>query len=156
MLRRRLRCRPSNGFSLIEVLLAVLLMGSALSGLGHLIVLAVRANASARASTMAVALATQKMEELRAGVDWEPIGGSIQVSVAGFSDTLDDRGAPAGNDAAFVRRWSVEPLPSEPLRSRVLRVRVVHVAGAADRVPPWPARGVDDTRLLTVATARER
>lgn len=147
----------SRGFSLIEVLVAVALVAGAVAGLGQLVTMAMRANAAARAATVSAVLATQKMEQLRAEQPWLLPGGSIQSDEAGFVDFFDGRGQPADPTAvAFVRRWSVAPLASEPVRSRVLRVRVVRVEGRADQVPAWPRVGLNESRLATVVTERER
>lgn len=158
------RCRvwcggAARGFSLVEVLVALALVGGALAGLGQLIGISVRANVSAQAATVSAVLAEQKMAQLRADVDRAPVGGSLQQDVDGFVDFLDAQGRAVADPAAgvlFVRRWLVGPAPFDPVRTRVLRVRVTHVSGSAAGVPTWPGLGRDESRLLTMVTARER
>jgi len=56
----------SRGFSLLEVLVATTIMLVGVAGLAQSFVLASRANRAARTTTVAVLLAEQKMEQLRA------------------------------------------------------------------------------------------
>ena len=155
--RRSTRSRRPDGFSLIEVLVAVLLVGGTIAALGQLVMMASRANAGARAATIAAVLATQKMEQLRADADRLAIGGSLQADIPGYADALDAEGLPsASQSVSFVRRWAIAPLPFDPLGSRVLRVRVLRIPGASGTVPAWPGMAPDESRLLTVITAKER
>jgi prepilin-type N-terminal cleavage/methylation domain-containing protein len=150
----------ADGFSLVEVLMAIALLAGALASLAQLLAMAVRANASAEATTLSAVLAVQKMEQLRGEGLLGPPGGSLQADAAGFADYLDAEGAAAAGDGSrgvsFVRRWVVEAAPFDPGRSRVLRVRVFSVRGKASDAPAWPNTGLDETRLLTVITGRER
>lgn len=162
MVKRR-SIPDSRGITLVEVVVALGLLSGAIVTLAQLSGLAVRANLSARVATLAAVLAAQKMEQLRAlpGVEQQPPGGSVQTDIAGFFEHFDGVGRPmpAGSSApmpaVFVRRWSIERLPSEPARSRVLRVRVIPVSPYATE-PGWPRRQADESRILTVITARDR
>lgn len=149
----------SRGFSLVETLIAATIITGALGAVAELFTLSTRANSSARATTMAVILAQQRMEQLR-GLTWgldavgEPTAdtstnlavvpeapsggrglspspsGSLADNIDGYCDFLDGRGRPlAGRRAAppgtvYVRRWSVEPLPTNPGNTIVLQVLV--------------------------------
>jgi prepilin-type N-terminal cleavage/methylation domain-containing protein len=152
--------RREDGFSLLEVLVAIGLIAGALSAVAQLMAIAVRANVGAQAATVSAVLAAQKLEELRADASSLSTGGSLQSDAAGFVDLFDADGhAVTGADDAgvsFVRRWAVEPAAFDPARSRVLRVRVFRVFGRASGAPPWPDVGLDETRLLSAITARER
>jgi prepilin-type N-terminal cleavage/methylation domain-containing protein len=55
----------ARGFSLLEVLIATTILSVSLAALAELCTMATRANSSARATTSAVILAQQKMEQLR-------------------------------------------------------------------------------------------
>ena len=57
------------GFSLVEVLAAMVILTVALMSLAQLFALSTRANFSARSNTYAAMLAQQKMEQLR-GLTW--------------------------------------------------------------------------------------
>jgi hypothetical protein len=150
----------AKGFSLFEVLMAIGLIAGALSALAQLLAISIRANVGAEAATTAVILAAQKMEQLRGEANAVVLGGSLQADTEGFVDVLDAGGravAGAGDaGVSFVRRWAVEPAPFDAARSRVLRVRVFRVLGRASMAPPWPARGLDEVRLLSVIAGRER
>jgi prepilin-type N-terminal cleavage/methylation domain-containing protein len=151
------RMSRANGFSLLEVLVAVLLVGGAIAGLGQLVTMAARANVAARSATIAAVLAAQKMEQLRADADRLTNGGSLQDDVAGYSDAFDGHGHRAdGDGVSFIRRWAVSPLPFDPVNSWVLRVRVARVPGRNAAAPPWPGALPDEARLLTVVTSRDR
>lgn len=157
---RRLLVSSSVGFSLLEVLVAIGLLGGAVAALGQLVVMAGRANMSARTLTLTVVLAAQKMEQLRAEPSLPAAGGAMQHDADGFVDYLDAHGRalpggqPAG--ASFVRRWMVEPPPFDPARSRVLRVRVLRLSSGRAVVPAWPGTGADEARLLGVVTEHDR
>jgi prepilin-type N-terminal cleavage/methylation domain-containing protein len=58
--------RSDAGFSLVEVLVATLLLATALTTLGQLFALSARSNIGARSTTYTAMLAQQKLEELRA------------------------------------------------------------------------------------------
>lgn len=74
---------------------------------------------------------------------------TLERNVAGYCDLLDADGRvlPDGAPSApvFVRRWSVDPLPSDPANTLVLQVRVVR-ADAAD----GPGRRPDEARITSV------
>ena len=134
-------------------------LSGALAVLAHLIALSVQTNTGALATTMSGVLAVQKMEQLRGDVAAASFGGSLQSDATGFSDFLDAGGAAVAGGAegvSFVRRWAVEQAAFDPTRSRVVRVRVFRVPGRASAAPAWPGYGLDETRLLTLLTARER
>ena len=69
--------------------------------------------------------------------------GSLQRNVDGYCDFLDGRGQPLGGgsiappNTVYVRRWSVEPLPTNPNNTLILQVMVTR----------WRARGAADTEL---------
>ncbi len=127
-MRRPTRSR-SHGFSLIETLVATTVLTVGVLGLAQLIVAAATANHAARATTTATILARSKMEELRAA-PWDTLANSppdaLRIDTPGFVDYLDAEGSSlAGRaGAAFVRRWSIEPLASDAANGVVLQVLV--------------------------------
>jgi prepilin-type N-terminal cleavage/methylation domain-containing protein len=66
--------------------------------------------------------------------------GSLRNNFDGFCDFLDGRGQSLGGgsvapvNTVYVRRWSVEPLPTNPNNTLILQVMVTR----------WRARGVAD------------
>jgi prepilin-type N-terminal cleavage/methylation domain-containing protein len=155
----------SRGFSLIEVLVAMTIVVVAVAGLAQSVGVAARANRTARSTTIAVLLASQKMEQLRA-LAWsiDPAGaaisdpalglsppGTLTANTGGYCEFLDA----AGNTLAagllpppgtiYTRRWSIDPLPSNPYNTLVLQVIVTRSPSGAPRSP-------DDVRLASVRT----
>jgi prepilin-type N-terminal cleavage/methylation domain-containing protein len=157
--------RPS-GFSLVEVMVATTIFVVAAVGLAPLLLLAARTTAGARATTYAAVLAREKMEQLRA----EPVasGGGTGLSPSppralyentpGYCEFLDANGRwlgagtapPAGT--AFLRRWSISPLPASPDHVLVLQVLVtgLHTGAGA----PGRARAPEEARIVSVKTRR--
>lgn len=190
-LERSRSSSSSDGFSLIEVLVATLLLAIALASLAQLFALSTRSNMGARNTTFAAVLAQQKLEELR-GLTWGfdtqglPISdistntavspetstggtglapspaGSLGANTNGYVDYIDQFGNKLGGgtsapaNTVYVRRWSVEPMPSNPNNTLILQVLVFRNRdrGAADNgagmVMP------DEARLVTVKTRKSR
>ena len=91
-----------------------------------------------------------------AGLSVAPAGALLQ-NTFGYCDFLDASGTPlgAGTDpparATFVRRWSIEPLPSNPAHALVLQVRVMR----ARRTPDGSARAQpDEAAFVSVMTRK--
>ena len=129
--RPRPRLRPglhprqagSDGFSLVEVLVATGLIMTAVVSLAQLFVLATRANLAAGEMTEATVFAAQKIEELRAA-PFPSVLGSQSV------DYLDSRGEKLGAAAgrrAYVRRWWIESLRASTVASTAVSTVAVTV-----------------------------
>jgi len=81
--------------------------------------------------------------------------GVLTQNITGYCDFLDARGQSLGSGdvapvtAIFVRRWSIDVLPSNPANTLVLQVLVTRVRdGAPAGVRP------DEVRLITVKTRK--
>jgi type II secretory pathway pseudopilin PulG len=187
--RSRSSANSAAGFSLVEVLIATLLLAMALTTLAQLFALSTQSNIGARNTTFSALLAQQKLEELRAltwGFDTQglpvsdtttntavvpetPTGGTglapspsgtLGANTSGYVDYIGQFGDKLGGGASapdgtvFVRRWSVEPLPSNPNNTLVLQVLVFrnkergNADNGAGRVLP------DEARLVTVKTRK--
>jgi len=85
--------RDQGGSSLIEVLIAALIMVTGVLAMVRLIVLAVEANVDARSRTMATVLAVQKIEQLRA-LAWtlDPSGVAIEDTSTDTSSVPESSG----------------------------------------------------------------
>lgn len=135
---------------MIEVLVAMALVATTAAGLAELFVVAARATQRSRVDTLAVFAAESKMAELR-GAIWSydlSLDGAPQSSAAlalspaaaltsnvdGYIDYVDNAGLVAGaglvppSAAVYLRRWSVQPLPTDPTHTRVLQVVTAPVA----------------------------
>ena len=189
--KSRSSASSASGFSLIEVLIATLLLATALTTLAQMFALSTHTNMNARNTTYTAVLAQQKLEELRSltwGFDTQglPIsdtssntavspetpnggtglapspGGSLGANTDGYVDYIGATGNKLGGGAAppantvYVRRWSVEPLPSNPNNTLILQVLVVRnrdrgtANDGAGRVMP------DEARLVTVKTRKSQ
>lgn len=73
-----------------------------------------------------------------AGLSWSPAT-SLQANIAGYVDYVDASGAYAGRGAdpppgaVYLRRWSIQPLPSDPAHSLVLQVMAARVSRPQSR-----------------------
>lgn len=73
-----------------------------------------------------------------AGLSWSPAG-SLQSNVEGYVDYVDATGAYAGRGAepppgaVYLRRWSIQPMPSDPAHSLVLQVMAARVSRPQSR-----------------------
>lgn len=83
---------------------------------------------------------------------------SLEQNTTGFVDFLDGNGAWVGTgstppgSAVYVRRWSIQPLPTNPNNTLVIQVLVTPVASEAARVASafTRTRMAGDALLVTV------
>jgi hypothetical protein len=143
----------AEGFSLIEAVIASSLVATALVTLAQLFVLALAANQSARRATIAVTLAAQKMEDLRA-LPWDTLRGPARteedyVDASGGAVGPGDRSPPA---ASFRRRWSIVPVAADPDNLLAIDVLVVSTSIRAPvrDAPRAPLPG--EAHLATIRT----
>ena len=163
------RVMSDRGFTLLEVLVATTLLFVAVAALAGLSVMATQANAHAKTTTFAALLAARKIEELRA-LSWgyDALGNprsdsglaaspsdALDQNTSGYCDFLDPGGALLGGgtspptQTAFVRRWSIQPLPSNPANVLVVQVVVRRLrSGAAGGA----VVSTDEAALATVRT----
>jgi prepilin-type N-terminal cleavage/methylation domain-containing protein len=151
-----------EGFSILEVVIAVALVATAAAGVMDLVLASLSSIRDAREETTATALAVQKVEQLRSADVGLPISpaDALEVDTPGFVDRVDAFGASAGGGGGppgstiYVRRWSIQSLPSDPTRAQVLRVFVTAVRRAAARASfPVPFRRAQAEALLTTVKA---
>jgi type II secretory pathway pseudopilin PulG len=177
------------GFSLAESLIATAILATSIAALGQLFAVSVVANRTARGTTFAAVLASQKMEQLRGltygfdglglpltdtttdlstspptategrGLSPSP-GDSLRINTAGYVDFLNEYGAPLGDGSAsvpigtvYIRRWSVEPLPTNPNNTIIIQVAVTR-ASATNTTQTRTGRAPQDARLVTVKTRK--
>ncbi len=144
--------RDARGFSLVEALVALMLLGTGAALLAHLCAYSTRALVDARRLTTAVVFARAKLEELRAlpvDLDLSPPG-SLDADADGFCDFLGRDGdvlsvhPPPPPGAVYVRRWSIAASGGEadaPL--------IVHVV-AGERFGDQDLRRAGTVRLATI------
>jgi hypothetical protein len=186
-------CKPSSerGFSLIETLLATMLLVTGVVATAQMFVIATRGNLSAQRGTFTATLAQEKMEQLR-GLTWgfdelglpvndystnlandpptsDGVGlapspdNTLSANVDGYVDYLNRYGNTLGggaqppDGAVYVRRWAIEPLPTNPNNTLILQVLVFGLNDrAADGEGPVLDRVRDESRLVSVKTRKSR
>ena len=107
-----------EGFSLVEVLVAVFMAGLVFLMLAQMVGLSLEANRAATDTTRAGALASDRLEQLTQ-IDYPALapGGSIGADLGGFFDILDVDGDGVDD---YTRRWEIADLGD----SKRIRVRV--------------------------------
>jgi len=129
---------PSDcGSSLVEVIIAASILAAGVLSMAHLFTVAAASNVAARSRTVAMILAGQKVEQLRAleWVDTSP-GGTLAQNTSGFVDHLSAGGAVVGlgvqppPQAVYTRRWSIDRIASSG--AFILQVRVLAKGNTGD------------------------
>lgn len=117
--KRRGRARRADGFTLIETVIAMVVLLIGLVGVADLLAVAIRANAFSFNSGAATIAAQNKIEEFRRLSFDDP---QLQISPAS-PDPLTNN-VTNYNDTAggFVRRWTVAAGPTPDTRLVTLRV----------------------------------
>jgi prepilin-type N-terminal cleavage/methylation domain-containing protein len=98
-MKRGRSVRGERGFTVIEVLIALLVLLIGMAGILSLQLTSVQATAFSRHATEASVLAEDKMEELRAVPAATLVTGSDQVDARGVPDA----------QGYYVRDWEVDP-----------------------------------------------
>ncbi len=177
-----------SGFSLVETLVACLILITGVVSLAGLFTISTTANRTARATTFAMVLAQQKMEQLR-GMAWgfDVLGlplsdmttdissvpftsagtglspspaGTLTQNTAGFVDYLDQYGNWVGSGGSapqgtvYIRRWSIEPLPTNPNNTLILQVLVTRRTDRGTANQGNVARLPEEARLVSVKTRK--
>jgi prepilin-type N-terminal cleavage/methylation domain-containing protein len=152
--------RADRGFSLLEVLVAMGVITTVLTGVAPLFAMSIRTNIRARDASYASMFAAQKIEQLRAGGD--PVrspDGTLANDTPGFVEYLDADGMVLAGDVvgppprtAYIRRWSVEPAALDPLHTLVIHVVVTRLRSSWR--PEVSARGPDEARIVALKARR--
>jgi Tfp pilus assembly protein PilV len=146
-----------SGSTLIEAVVAIAILATAVVSLAGLVSVAVRTIALTRERTVAAILAAQKLEELF--VATRPLSQSPPDAVshdeAGFVDYLDAAGVVVSGGAAarsvvYVRRWAVSPLGADAA------LTLIHAAVSPCRRAAAPRDGEcgDAAGTVRLATVR--
>ena len=85
---------------------------------------------------------------------------TLQANTEGYVDYLDHLGRQLGGGAtmldnvAYIRRWSIEPLPTNPNNILVIQVLVTRSRDRGTADLGSVARGADEARLMTIKSRK--
>lgn len=85
---------------------------------------------------------------------------SLDENIAGYVDYLDGNGVYIGTGtvppqgSVFIRRWSIQPLPTNPNNTIVLQVFVTSITNEGNRDPGQRRRLPGDAILVSVKTRK--
>lgn len=88
--------------------------------------------------------------------------GTLQQNTSGWVDYIDENGCVLGGGGTapprtkFIRRWSVEPLPSNPNNTVILQVLVTRRTDRGNADSGNVARMNDEARLMSVKTRKTK
>jgi prepilin-type N-terminal cleavage/methylation domain-containing protein len=157
------RLRHERGFSLIEVMVAIVILTVGLLSLAQMMVLSTNANTLSGRMTSCSALAKEQLERLKAAPFYttpptvrNPLlvaGGDVDATVAGYVQFYDADGLPAAaGNALFETRWQVTDVPTAlPLEMVQIQMRCLPAAGMRDQFAV-----IGDARFTTFRTANVR
>jgi prepilin-type N-terminal cleavage/methylation domain-containing protein len=109
----------SDGFSLVEVLVAIAIVAVGVASLAQLLVAATGTARAARVRSIALLIAQQKLEELQGA----PVLSDPSPAQAIFTDTPPYVDRLATRSGVYTRRWSIDAIPGTD--AFVLQVFVV-------------------------------
>lgn len=144
----------SDGFTLLETVIATGILVTALAGITQLFVLTLRTTRESGSRGVALVAAQAKLEALRArqlayGAAGEQLTdpaleasptGSLLEDTADYFDTLDETGGAIGGEEGeplFARRWAITPI--DRLEPQALVIEVCVFRSPAEGVAPVAA-----------------
>jgi prepilin-type N-terminal cleavage/methylation domain-containing protein len=166
---KRPEAKGRDGFSLIEVMIAIVILTVGLLSLAQMMVVATNANALAGRMTASSALAKQQLELLKAAPFYtnptspsiaasNPLlaeGGDLDANVNGYFQlyNADGEAVNPGDGSLFVVRWQIERLVDPKgigsLPLAMLRITVRCLPSSESGI----YLGVGDARFVTFRTA---
>lgn len=123
--------RRADGFTLIEVLVALLILATTMAGVASLAATAARARSLGRQRTMLVLIGQRELESLRAGI--RSVAGVEYFDASGRS-----LGATRVGGAVYVTTWQSTSSPADPAISLV-RLRAAVAGGSGPASAPTPS-----------------
>jgi type II secretory pathway pseudopilin PulG len=146
--------RTARGTTLVEAIVAIGILAGTVVALAGLSSVAMRHAAIARERSTATIMALQKLEALCRDVSSIAVSpaNAWSVDTPGYLEYLDARGNVTGGGpgGAYVRRWSVAPLPSDA------SLLAIQVDVAPCRMMPGATRCGDVLSHARLASVRSR
>lgn len=119
-MRQQQSCRGAQGFTLIEVLVAMVIFSIASLGTASVLTTTMRANMMAHHRTFATTFAQDKIEEIRASGVIACTGGTAAQGSVAFSLACATTGGPHGSTNVTVTvTWSYPSSQSVQLQLRI-------------------------------------
>jgi len=154
--------RREAGFTLIEVLIAIVILSVGLLSLAQMMALATRSNALSGRMTSSTALAREQLERLKAVPFYSnpavrarnPLlqdGGDVDAGGGNYVRFYDADGQPvAAGNALYEVRWQITRVnaPGLPLEMLEIRVRCLPAAGMSSQFAI-----IGEARFTTYRTA---
>jgi prepilin-type N-terminal cleavage/methylation domain-containing protein len=150
----------NEGFSLIEVMVAIVILTVGLLALAQMMVIATNSNSLSGRMTSCSALAKEQLERIKAAPFYtdpttltrNPLlaaGGDINATVGGYSQIYDPDGLPTAGAGLFEVRWQITDVPTLlPLQMVNITVRCLPAAGMGDQFAV-----IGEARFITFRTA---
>ena len=150
--------RKDEGFSLIEVMVAIVILTVGLLSLAQMMIVATNSNSLSGRMTSCSALAKEQLERLKASPFYtnpqallrNPIlaqGGDTMTTVGGYSQLYDPEGLPTAGASMFEVRWQIADVPTA-LPLEMVRINVRCLATNADQF-----NFIGEARFTTFRTA---
>ena len=85
---------------------------------------------------------------------------TLQANTDGYVDYIDPQGNPLGggtvvpDNTSYIRRWLIEPLPTNPNNTLIIQVLVTRRRDRGPADAGSVARAPDEARLITVKTRK--
>ena len=149
------RAGSARGIGLVEVVVAAGLFAALAAGVAHLFAMSARSLVQARHRTSSLALAVDKIEQLRAGGGpWgAPVAaGTLQTELLSAGGRPPGSGGAPPSGGVYRRVTSVRASAARP-GTLVVEVRVVAGRGGDDAAAPEPAP--NEVVLVTLLPAPE-
>lgn len=152
-----------DGFSLVEVMVAIVILTVGLLSLAQMMVVSTHSNNLSGRMTSCSALAKEQLERLKAAPFYTvpaalarnpalASGGDIDATVGGYSQLYDPEGLPSAGSGLYEVRWQIiDVITALPLEMIQIRVRCLPAAGMSDQFAV-----IGDARFTTFRTANVR
>jgi prepilin-type N-terminal cleavage/methylation domain-containing protein len=135
--------RNDEGFSLIEVMVAIMILTVGLLSLAQMMIVATNSNNLSGRMTSCSALAKEQLERLKASPFYTnpaalvrnptlAAGGDVEATVGGYSQIYDDEGISTAGAGMFEVRWAITDVPTA-LPLEMVRINVRCLATNADQ-----------------------
>jgi len=106
-----------SGFSLVETMMAMLLLAVSFLALGQLVAVAANQNALSRNTSVEIAVAMGKLEELRRLYNQQLAAGAVNLTSSSSTETMRFENSRQGSEntsttpvGSYIVRWTVTPV----------------------------------------------